>query len=174
MILLCSVLHTSFVFTLGNIHCAGLLPSWVYFCTRSDTLLVSASRENWLPSINPNIRVIFLQIFPIQLLCQILRLLLVPPKCTKRAMPEPIGFLLIRWPYGLSRLLVIISMSSRASQDQPEKSIARGSWCHLTINTESDPWCSRLEIHMSSHTLCRTDHILCCLLMPPPSTEEPI
>ena len=52
---------------------------WVYFRTSGDTLLVSAiradDRANWLSSINPNARVIFLQIFPIWLLCRIFSLL---------------------------------------------------------------------------------------------------
>ena len=124
---LCPCLHCS----CGRYTLHRLLPFWVYFRTRSDTLLVSAiraiNRANWLSSINPNVRVIFLQIFPIRLLCRILLLLLVSPKHTKHATPKPIRFLLIWRPYWLFRLLVIISMSSRASQDQPEKSIARGS-----------------------------------------------
>ena len=109
-----------------------------------------------------------------QIGCWVFLLLLASPKCTRRTMPEPIRFPLIRRPYRLSHFLVIISVSLRAFLDQLEKSIACGSWCHLTRNTESDPWCPRLEICMSSWILCRTDHILHCLLMLPSLTKEPI
>ena len=78
--LLCSCLLCSY----GRHTLYRLLPFWVYFCTRSDTLLVPAiravNRANWLPSINPNIRVIFLQIFPIRLPYWILLPLSVFPK----------------------------------------------------------------------------------------------
>ena len=82
--MLCASLCSCLLCSCGRHTLHRLLPFWVHFCTRSDTLLVPAiraiNRANWLPSINPNVRVIFLQIFPIWLLYRILLLLLVFPK----------------------------------------------------------------------------------------------
>ena len=59
-------------------------PLQVYFLASNDTLPASATktddRANQLLSINPNVRVIFLQIFPIWLLCRIFLLFSVSPK----------------------------------------------------------------------------------------------
>ena len=164
------MLHSSFRVRFGRytLLLVFYFPGFIF--TRSDVLLVSASRANCLISITPNARAVFLQIFPIDPLN--------PPsfpsvsKCTKCAMPEPIRFPLIRRPYWLSHLLIVINVSSRAFLDQLERSIACWSWCLLTRDTESDSWCPKLEICMSSRILCRTDSILRCLLMLPSSAKE--
>ena len=84
-----------------------LLSFWVYLRTRSDILLVSAIRAGswatWLSSVNPNVRVIFLQIFPIWLLCRILFSFqcFLSLNITRRTMLDPIRFLPIMWPYQL-------------------------------------------------------------------------